>query len=188
MQKLVNGDPPLVHKFSNPVKVRLTPDGESLAARLYAIAVTTGDQAPLPGFDAAETLAEATRNIPATYAGAAADSPGPAAKPAPKRKAKATKAQASSAAVPDEQVEGGEAAAAAVVEKPSGRSVAKSMGAKLAAVAQKTKKRRRTPMEFDDLPETPTGTFVPASVVQRMYCLFVKQTRSFCITCLHSSM
>lgn len=174
MQKLVNDDPPLVHKFSNPVKVRLTPEGEALAARLYAIAVTTGEVENIPGFDAAETLAEAARNAPsaAAIAGGASTSAAAAAaaageepaKAAPKRKAKATKtskatgaaeaAAACPAGVPAEED------VCVIDDKPVGRGVARSMGAKVAAAAQKSKKRRRAPMPLEDLPDSPKGTLL----------------------------
>lgn len=155
VQKLVNHDPPLVHKFSNPVKVRLTPEGESLAARLYAIALTAGEVEHLPGFDLIETLAEAARAAPA-------ESP-PAPKVAPKRKEKAAQTAKSSAGTAATNAESGGALVPAaedvsvLADKPSGRGVGKSMRMKLAAVAQKKPKRKRFPLELEDFPDSPKG-------------------------------
>ena len=168
MQKLFNDYPPLMHKFSNPVKVRLTPEGEALAARLYAMAVTAGDVEALPGFDAAETIAAAVRT--ATPAADAEDGQDGAGKASPKGKAKAPKtAKAAGVEAPADVATGcaqtGRMPVAAALDRgvcatetrPGGRSVAKSMGAKLDATAKQTKKRRRAPMDLEDLLDSPKG-------------------------------
>jgi predicted GNAT family acetyltransferase len=177
VQKLVNGDPPLVHKFSNPVKVRLTPEGKDLAARLYAIAVTAGDVGALPGFDASETLAKAACTSPATAvpgatgartsaAANAAVYPSPGAAKATTRKDAATrnvKVAGTAAAGPlKRDKENTEVHSCVVDDRSCGRGVAKSMGAKLAAEARK-KKRRRAAVELEVFSDSPKGAAYAAA-------------------------
>lgn len=88
LQDLANRDPPLIQKWSNPIKVRLTPEGADLGQRLFALAVAQGDVEPLPGVDHAAILAAAC-DAAAEPAAACAASPAAGAAaprtPAPKK-------------------------------------------------------------------------------------------------------
>jgi hypothetical protein len=57
LQSMSNRSPPLVQRWSNPVKVRLTEEGREAAKGILAVSIQAGSIAPVPGFDHAEVLA-----------------------------------------------------------------------------------------------------------------------------------
>ena len=117
VQDLANRDPPLIQKWSNPIKVRLTPEGTELGKRLFAIAVSQGDVDPLPGVDHNAVLRADSGAVDTSAAtpDEAAQAPAAPASKAP-RKAPAKRAAAGSAAAGSDAhmaLEGGAAADAA---------------------------------------------------------------------------
>eukprot|EP00892_Ulva_mutabilis_P010853 jgi/Ulvmu1/813/UM010_0187.1 len=82
MKDLANRDPPLIQKWSNPIKVRLTPEGVELGERLFALAAAHGDIEPLPGVDHNAILLAGGSTDAGAAAAAAATPAAPAAPPA----------------------------------------------------------------------------------------------------------
>jgi hypothetical protein len=179
VQRLVNGDPPLVHKFSNPVKVRLTPEGEELASRLHAIAVTMGEVESLPGLraapadavpdvilrkpPAAAAVRSASAASPSTAVQAACASPNvfsaPECNKEPKRKLQRLE---TASAVPSQTVLASELESSCIVvhTPPDGGVEATSPSSSPAHEAQETqntKKRRRAPVEVEAFPDVSKG-------------------------------
>jgi hypothetical protein len=180
VQRLVNGDPPLVHKFSNPVKVRLTPEGEELASRLHAIAVTMGEVESLPGLrtaaaDAAPDVSLRKPPAAAAVRSASAASPStavqaracaspticatPESNDEPRRKLQRLE---TASAVPSQPVLANELESSCIVvdTPPDGGVEATSPSSSPAHEAQETqntKKRRRAPMEPEGFPDVSKG-------------------------------
>jgi hypothetical protein len=62
VQGMSNQSPPLVQRWSNPVKVRLTEEGREVAKGLLAASVKAGTVRPVPGFDHDEVLSQQRLN------------------------------------------------------------------------------------------------------------------------------
>ncbi|KAK9864346.1 hypothetical protein WJX84_006855 [Apatococcus fuscideae] len=75
INKLSNTDPPYLQMYSNPKKIRLTPEGLAIARYLYEMCVTRGDTAALPEEQLREMPAARDPNAPGEQQGACSQEP-----------------------------------------------------------------------------------------------------------------